>query len=84
MKMEIAHERRPCVIAGRDNSPERKAFFHRWADQATPVDPSPFVGGNPGGQYWCVQGIVEYEDGSIDRVPPERITFLDVPQQNHE
>ena len=34
-------------------------------------------GGHPGGQIAYTMGIVEYMDGTVDRVYPEYIRFLD-------
>lgn len=35
------------------------------------------IGGHPGGQIAYTMGIVEYMDGTVDRVYPEYIRFLD-------
>lgn len=63
---------RPCYTGD-----GRRALFHRWADTAEPIAPSPFVGGQPAGQFWRVHGIVEFEDGTVCRLLPEEIKFLD-------
>ena len=56
---------------------ERRAFFHLFAAEAMPLEPSPLRGGHPGGQYSKALAIVEYEDGTVDTVNPESIRFLD-------
>ena len=63
-------EYRPCVVD------EKRAMFHRWEQRADVVDASPLRGGHPGGQYWITLGIVEYEDGSMDEISPEKSDFL--------
>lgn len=72
-KFEIGPGLRPCIAKG------RRAFFHRWADSARP--------GVPRGveeteemeyfQIYSVHGIVEYEDGTVDRAWPFDIRFID-------
>lgn len=62
---------RPCSVDGRPGA------FHRWADVARTIPPSPMVGGYPGGQLWSVIGIVELENGKVEEVGPSRIVFED-------
>ena len=66
-------EYRPCYANG------KKAIFHRWANIARPQLPR---GAEPGEnaryyQYRSTQAIVEYEDGTVDRVWPQDIQFAD-------
>lgn len=69
-----AHERRPCYAKG------RKAIFHRWANTANPITPR---GVDPSDerarffQYRATQAVVEYEDGTVERVWPQDIRFAD-------
>ena len=68
------YEPRPCWVYGR-----RKALFHRWANNAHAQLPR---GQEPGEnsryyQYRATQAIVEYEDGTVDRVWPQDIQFAD-------
>lgn len=51
------------------------AMFHRWCDVAEIVPPSVLKGGHSGGVVKDTFGIVEYADGSVVRVKPERIIF---------
>ena len=67
-------KQRPCYVKG------RKAIFHRWANTANPCLPK---GVEPEDekaryfQYRSVQAIVEYMDGSVDRVWPQELKFAD-------
>lgn len=64
-------EYRPCIVKCQN------ALFHRWEDNSEIYAPSPMVGGHAGGivKYTCA--IVEYEDGHVERVKPEDVTFVD-------
>lgn len=65
-------EGRPCWVNG------RRAIFHRWCDSARPVNP--YGKDSPGDerlQKWSVHGIVEYEDGTVEREWPSAIQFAD-------
>lgn len=65
-------EMRPCWVNG------RRAMFHRWTDSARPVKP---YGKDEDCeerlQKWSVHGIVEYEDGTVEREWPNQIRFAD-------
>lgn len=65
-------EGRPCWVN------ERRAIFHRWSDSARPVNP--YGKGDHSDdrlQKWSVHGIVEYEDGTVEREWPSAIQFAD-------
>ena len=62
---------RPCTVDGVN------ALFHRWEDFATVLEPSPMVGGHPGGQLRETFAIVEMEDGQIREVKPSKVVFKD-------
>lgn len=64
-------EYRLCTVDG------KKALFHRWELYSKVVGASALVGGSSAGQVSYTLGIVEYEDGTIDRVFAERIKFCD-------
>ena len=51
---------RPCGLL---DYPEKKAFFHRWVDEATPYNA--LLKGEQSGQIWVVSALVELEDGSM-------------------
>ena len=65
-------EGRPCWVKG------RRAIFHRWTDSARPVKP---VNNDQDTderlQKWSVHGIVEYDDGTVEREWPSAIRFAD-------
>lgn len=62
---------------------EKNALFHRWTDIKTVVvTASPMIGGAPAGQISCTYAIVEFEDGSIKRVEPEKVHFIDKKTKN--
>ena len=71
-----AYRTRPCWVKG------RRAAFHRWVDSARPAklrgkenDPDAETY-----QLYSVHGIVEYEDGTIERVWPSVIQFAQLPE----
>lgn len=72
-RVTITAERRQCLVNG------RRAFFHRWADSARPVVPRGMeeIDAETRYQCWNVHGIVEYEDGTVQRVWPSEIQFID-------
>jgi hypothetical protein len=68
-------EGRPCWVDG------RRAIFHRWTDSARPAK-SPKKPDDEERQELPLQihnvhGLVEYEDGTVDREWPNRIRFAD-------
>ena len=62
---------RPCMVDG------ERALFHRWEDYATVIEPSPMVGGHPGGQLRETFAIVEMESGQVMEVKPTKVKFED-------
>lgn len=64
-------EYRPCIVNG------KKAVFHRWHEFCTVVEASPLIGGAPAGQIKYTLGTVEFEDGTIAEVEPQKIKFAD-------
>ena len=65
---------RPCTVKAKksglkEERQDRKAWFHRWADLSKGVQQ--------------VVGIVEFDDGHIEQVRPDRIIF-DVMKENEE
>lgn len=64
-------EYRPCYVNG------KKALFHRWTDVPM-VSPSKMLmvrDANKATEYVGL-AIVEYEDGTVDRVFPEQVRFV--------
>jgi hypothetical protein len=71
-------EYRPCWVNG------RKALFHRWVDTARPAKPreeTKDAGPADHFQLYSVQGLVEYEDGTVARVWPQDIQFADIREE---
>lgn len=66
-------EYRPCLVDG------RKALFHRWVDNARPVRRK-YANEDDTENYQLhnVQALVEYEDGTVARVWPQHIQFIDI------
>lgn len=64
---------RPCMVKG------CRAMFHRWADSGRPVVPRgvPVDETATRFQSWHVHAIVEYADGTIERVWPYEVQFID-------
>ena len=56
---------------------EHKGLFHFWGFRSKLYDASPMIGGHPGGQVSETFAIVEYEDGTIHKVEPTQIQFVD-------
>lgn len=71
IRVTFNRECRICTVAG------KKALFHGWELFSNVVGASPLVGGHLAGQVSYTLGIVEYEDGTIDRVFAECIKFCD-------
>lgn len=51
-------------------------YFHCWEQYSAVIEPSPLIGGHPGGTISQVHGIVEFPDG-IRKVNPTDIVFCD-------
>ena len=64
--------KRPCIVKG-----DTKALFHCWFQVSEIVAPSVRKGGHAGGVISGVLGLVEYEDGTVHKILPENIQFLD-------
>lgn len=64
---------RPCYADG------RRAMFHRWSDTGRPVVPRGQEGDKNAQNFqnWAVHAIVEFEDGTVSRVWPSELQFVD-------
>lgn len=62
---------RECIVNG------EKAYFHMWNVHSYVVEPSPMIGGTPGGQIQYTTGLVEFKDGHMEDVAPCAIRFSD-------
>lgn len=72
-KIKITADLRPCIVNG------RRALFHRWADSARPITPRGMEETEYSDRYQLhsVHAIVEYADGTVSRVWPYDIRFID-------
>ncbi len=80
---------RPCIVEIMDYSLKNpfvcqyvkqqtethKGYFHTWASESYVT--GGFLVGMVAGRTSTLYGVVEYEDGTVHRVPPECITFTD-------
>ena len=66
-------EPRPCIVQG------RRAIWHRWSDSARPKPPRGMTEEENAQffQVWNVHAIVEFEDGTVARVWPSNVQFVD-------
>lgn len=65
---------RPCYVKG------RKAVFHRWCNTANPVLPRGMDPNDERAHYFqhrSTTAIVEYMDGTVERVWPQDLEFAD-------
>lgn len=79
MSIDIKLPLRPCMVAICKGGKEKKALFHCWSQWSDVVGESILKGGHKGGQISETYGIVEFEDGTVQRVYPNLIRFLDSP-----
>lgn len=67
---------RPCYIScGKGD--KIKGLFHCFVTESTIVEPSSRVGGHPGGVLTYTNAIVELKNGSVLRVDPSTVQFVD-------
>ena len=78
--IKIEFELRPCMINMVSNSlwaadkeigmktNEQKALFHKWVEYENRISLT---------NQKCIYGLVEYENGEVALVEPEKIRFLD-------
>lgn len=68
-------ELRPCII--KIEVGEVRGIFHCWEHISEIIEPSPLKGGHSGGVVAATVGLVELDDGSIIKVYPTSIRFVD-------
>ena len=68
--IDIKHERRLCTVDG------ELGYFHCWEHYSTVIEPSPMIGGHPGGTISYIRGVVEFTDG-VRPVMMNSIKFCD-------
>ena len=67
-------EYRPCYANG------RKALFHRWVNTANPTLPKGAEINSEKARFFqhrSTTALVEYADGTVDRVWPQDVRFVD-------
>lgn len=52
-----------------------KGYFHTWGVEAYTTNG--YLAGTVAGQVSILYGLVEYEDGTMHKVEPESISFID-------
>lgn len=80
---EVKQHLRPCLVYTKEKkgaineTSTVHALFHAWAHEAEVIAQSLMRGGHPGGQLSHTFALVEFEDGTVKMVNPERVKFLD-------
>lgn len=75
-QLEILHERRLVELP--DGS---LGYFHCWEHYSRPIDPSPLIGGGPGGTFSEYYALIEKSDGVVYRFEHGGFRFVD---EEHE
>ena len=65
----MTRKRRKCFVG------DKAAYFHGIFQYATVSEPSPMVGGHPGGQIAYPVAVVEMQDGTLTTVGVRDIHF---------
>ena len=66
---------RPCWYRGASGL--YKAIFHRWVEEKQLVAANLFGDGNPGGCIAATFALIETENGTMRKVAPDKIQFID-------
>lgn len=87
MNLKFESQLRPCYVTKYKSDTKKpwmiekdgttNALFHCWEHISEVIAPSPLAGGHSGGVVSGILGIVEFSNGSIGKVKPEDITFID-------
>ena len=72
MEIRVKNELRPCIVDGHKRALLRFFFIRAWTHGAAAT-----VGGFTAGQEAHPVALVEYEDGSMDTLEPQRVRMLD-------
>ena len=75
--LSVGLKLRPCLVKG------QKHLFHCWDQRMWVAEPSPMVGGSPGGQCSLMLAVVEDENGQVHEVYPREVRFLDSPMDQY-
>lgn len=71
LTMNITQLPRPCLVN------DEECLFHAWENFMQPIEPSYLVCGHHGGQVAYTLGLVEKADGTVHKVYPSAIKFVD-------
>lgn len=71
----MTRKRRKCFVG------DKAAYFHGIFQYATPIEPSPMVGGQPGGQIAYPVAAVETLGGAMQTVRLGAVLFEDWAQE---
>ena len=66
---------RPVWVKRKKKDEPKRALFHCWFVHAFPKDE--VLIGEKGGQFYDILALVEFEDGTVERVKPTSIKFAD-------
>lgn len=73
--IEITDRHRPCWYRGEKGL--SKAIFHRWVEDRQMVAANLLEGGHPGGCIAATFALIETENGTMRKVAPDKIQFID-------
>jgi hypothetical protein len=81
---EIKAQLRPCLVHVPTQQGYVPALWHCWAHEAEVIAPSLMRGGHAGGQLASVLALVEFQDGTVEKVRTERVKFLGTSEKFNE
>lgn len=67
--------RRMCITKG--SNAGRKCLFHCWSTESRVLEPSLLKGGHNGGTYSEIFGVLEFEDGHLEKLRTGEFDFVD-------
>lgn len=62
----------------------KQGYFHTWEHFSEPLKDSKIVWGAPCRTISKIFGIVEFKDGTVERVEPTSIKFIDIEELKDE
>lgn len=74
--MTLTPDIRPCTVSCSEkpnSSHGRRALFHGWAE----IEKPNIEYGKQVGKWQTVNAVVEFEDGTVDVVAPDKLRFTD-------
>lgn len=73
--LKYPHTKRNQCSKSEPGEEIHKGYFHTWGNESYVTNG--YLAGTTAGQVSTLYGVVEYEDGTVHKVPPECITFTD-------